>query len=302
MVLSSVILPNLQGERLDRALVFLFPEYSRSQIQKWIRQGLASLDGALVSKIRQPVITGQKVLIHAELPKRENWAPQNLDLKIVYEDDSILVINKPAGLTVHPGAGQPDHTLANALLYYAPELAKVPRYGIVHRLDKNTSGLLLVARTLEAHTSLVKMMQQRAISRGYEAVVNGAVLSGGKLETKMGRHPTHRTKMAVLARGKEAITHYRVIERFRRHTHLAITLETGRTHQIRVHMAHLGYPLVGDSVYGGGHKTLIHCKRQALHAKKLSFLHPINQKRYTLECSLPEDMQKLLELLRENAA
>lgn len=309
VVLSGVILPKLQGQRLDQALACLFPGYSRAQLQKWIKQGGVFLDELAITKIRQKVIAGQSVLIRAELPEKENWAPQNLGLDLVYEDDSVLVVNKPAGLTVHPGGGQPDNTLVNALLYHFSELSKIPRAGIVHRLDKNTSGILVVARTLESYTFLVKTIQQRDITREYEGIVNGRVLFSGKIETKMGRHPTQRTKMAVLEQGKEAITHYRVIERFRKHTYLSVTLATGRTHQIRVHMAYLGHPLVGDSVYGGKvilpkdpsrelRETLTHFKRQALHAKKLSFAHPSNQKRYTLECPLPEDMVSLLEALR----
>lgn len=295
-VLSRVVLPALQGERLDRTLARLFPEYSRAQLQRWVKQGAVFLNDEPVIQVRYPVVPGQRITIAAEPTERENWSPQNLTLNIVYQDDALLVINKPAGLTVHPGAGQPDNTLVNGLLHYAPELSVVSRAGIVHRLDKNTSGLLVVARTLEAHAYLVKALQERTVTRTYEAIVQGLVLSGGTIETNMGRHPVARTKMAVVERGKQAITHYRVIQRFKRHTHLRVTLETGRTHQIRVHVAHLGHPLVGDSLYGG--KPLGEFKRQALHAQSLSLVHPTDGKRYTWECLLPEDMLCLLEALQ----
>lgn len=291
--LSAFIPSTLQGVRLDRALVQLFPAYSRARLQAWVKQGVVSVNGTLVIKPKQAVFPEQKILITGELPKQESWLPQCLDLTIVYEDASILVVNKPAGLTVHPGAGQPDHTLVNALLHYAPELNLVPRAGIVHRLDKNTSGLLVVARTLEAHAVLVRDLQNRAVTRVYEAIAHGILTSNGHIRTQIGRHPKSRIKMAVVERGKPAITHYEVMERFKKHTHVRVTLETGRTHQIRVHMAHLGHPLAGDNQYGGHGFT-----RQALHAKKLALIHPIHQKPHVWECSLPEDMQQFMTLLR----
>lgn len=291
-----IIPATLQGMRLDRALAQLFPNYSRAQLQNWIKQGSVSINGLSVIKPKHMVLKDQWVQLDLEFPKQASWLPQCLDLNILYEDPHILIVNKPAGLTVHPGAGQPDHTLVNALLHYAPELNLVPRAGIVHRLDKNTSGLLVIARTLEAHAALVQNLQNRTVTRVYEAIVQGVLTHHGHIHTQIGRHPKFRTKMAVVARGKPAITHYEVIEQFKKHTYVRVTLETGRTHQIRVHMAHLGHPLAGDSQYGGHGFT-----RQALHAKKLALMHPIFQKPSVWECPLPEDMQHFLTLLRSTS-
>jgi len=309
--LDGTIIPELTGLRLDQALAKLFPQYSRALLKSWICDGCVTINNQVCTKPREKVIVDQKIKIEATLKVNEHWAAQSLPLNIIYEDEALLIINKPAGMVVHPGAGVPDNTLANALLGHAPELATVPRSGIIHRLDKNTSGLLVIARNLESHHALVKQMKERSIRREYEAIVNGIMIAGGTVEADMGRHPIHRTKMAVVSEGRQAITHYRVLERFRAHTHIRVRLETGRTHQIRVHMAHIRYPIVGDPTYGKTSipsklsepliQSLLEFKRQALHAAELSLTHPMTEERLTWQAPLPEDISNLLKLLRGDA-
>lgn len=306
--LQGTIPTELAGARLDQALAKLFPQYSRSQLQTWIRTGAVTTDDQVQTQPRQKVVADQKIKINATLTVTAHWEAQPIALDVIYEDEALLVINKPAGLVVHPGAGVPNSTLANALLHYAPELATVPRSGIIHRLDKDTSGLLVIARNLESHHALTQQMKQRAITREYQAIVNGVMVAGGHVDAPMGRHPIQRTKMAVVATGRTAVSHYRVIERFRAHTHIHVKLETGRTHQIRVHMAHIHYPLVGDPIYGKKgmpaqltapvREALQAFKRQALHAAALSLIHPFSGQATSWHAPLPQDMSDLLALLR----
>jgi len=309
--LETTVPETLNGHRFDQALVNLFPQYSRSQHQQWIKNGQTTLNGQQ-HRPRDKVQTGQTVTINASLENESSWAAQNIPLNIVYEDEHLIVIDKPAGLIVHPGAGNPDQTLVNALLYYDPKLAHLPRAGIIHRLDKDTTGLLVVARSLEAHNALTKAMQDREIKREYEAIVQGVMVAGGDIEAPIGRHPTKRTQMAVTQAGKPAITHYRVLQRFHAHTHIRIQLETGRTHQIRVHFQHSNYPLVGDKTYikrvkipagitDNLKQALKTFPRQALHAIALSLSHPISGKVLTWESPLPTDMCELIVALQEDA-
>ncbi|OYD24753.1 23S rRNA pseudouridine(1911/1915/1917) synthase RluD [Oceanimonas baumannii] len=307
--LNGVVADHQYGQRLDQALAEMFPDYSRSRIKTWIQQELVQIDGAVVSKPREKVLPGQQVVVTAELADEVRFEPQAIELNIVYEDDDILVINKLAGLVVHPGAGTPDGTLLNALLHHCPEIAEVPRAGIVHRLDKDTTGLMVVAKTIPAQTHLVTALQARHITREYEAVAIGHMTAGGTVDANIGRHPTQRIQMAVVPSGKPAVTHYRVMEKFRAHTRLRVRLETGRTHQIRVHMAYLKHPLVGDPVYGGRLKPpraaepelmdfLRSFKRQALHAVMLRLEHPISGELMEWHAPIPDDMVKLVEVLR----
>ena len=313
--MSAEIPIELAGSRLDQALASLFPDYSRARLQRWIKDGHVTVDGKKL-RPRDVVHGGEQVDLIVELVEETNWVPQPLPLNIVYEDEAVIVINKPAGLVVHPGAGNQHSTLSNALLYHAPELESVPRAGIVHRIDKDTTGLLVVARTLVAQKSLVDQLQARAFDRHYQALAMGVMTAGGTVDAPIGRHPINRTRQAVVtiegsSKGKEAITHYRVAERFRAHTLLDVKLETGRTHQIRVHMAHINYPLVGDPVYGGRlrippgatpelDKALHSFKRQALHAASLGFEHPLTGEEVRWEAPLPEDMQQLLTACRND--
>jgi 23S rRNA pseudouridine1911/1915/1917 synthase len=299
--------PEQSGLRLDQALAVLLPDYSRSRLKAWIESGEVLVDGA-VRRPRDKVSGGEIVAIATAVPEETQAVAQEIPLTLAHEDRHVFVVNKPAGLVVHPGAGNPDQTLQNALLALDPKLAALPRAGIVHRLDKDTSGLLIVARTLPAHTALVRLLEERAIHREYEAVCRGVMTAGGTVDAPIERHPTDRVRMAVRDGGREAVTHYRVIERFRAHTHVRVTLETGRTHQIRVHLAHAGFPIVGDRVYGGRlalpkgateelRTALRTFPRQALHAARLEFPHPVT--RGTVECTapLPEDMRELLRVL-----
>ena len=313
ITLTNTIPETLSGLRLDVALSQLFPDYSRNLIQQWIREGYVQVDGVCVQKPRHPTTTNQTIMITAEIVEQTEWIAQPLSLDIVFEDDSIIVINKPVGLVVHPGAGNPDLTLVNALLHHSSELAHIPRAGIIHRLDKETSGLLVVAKTPQAHHFLIKQMQAREIEREYRAVIHGYLISGGTIDLPMGRHASIRTKMAVKETGKPAITHYRVLEHFREHTLLSVKLETGRTHQIRVHFSHYNYPLVGDPLYGkrgqyqypelttDAQAALNSFKHQALHAYKLTLTHPVTHKRVTFKAPIPDDMNQLIEALREDA-
>jgi len=303
--------PAAAGERFDVALAAALPQYSRARLQRWIGAGEVLLEGRQVLA-RQRLAGGERVRVRAEFSADERVAPELIALDIVHEDEALLVINKPAGLVVHPGAGNPAHTLQNALLAHDAALASVPRAGLVHRLDKDTSGLLVVARTPETHLQLVSMLQRREIRREYLALVLGKPTSGGTIDEPIGRHRSVRTRMAVRRDGREAVTHFRIEERFRAHTLLRVQLETGRTHQIRVHLAHIGFPIVGDGVYGGRRRliagadeamraALAAFRRQALHAQRLSFDHPATGKHHTFEAPLPEDLSALLEALTEDA-
>ncbi|HGP0595080.1 TPA: 23S rRNA pseudouridine(1911/1915/1917) synthase RluD [Pseudomonas aeruginosa] len=300
----------LGGQRLDQIAAQLFPEHSRSRLAGWIKDGRLTVDGAVL-RPRDIVHSGAQLVLEAEQEAQGEWLAQDIELEIVYEDEHILVIDKPAGLVVHPAAGHQDGTLLNALLYHVPDIANVPRAGIVHRLDKDTTGLMVVAKTLEAHTKLVAQLQARSVSRIYEAIVIGVITSGGTIDAPIGRHGVQRQKMAVVDAGKVAVSHYRVLDRFRAHTHTRVKLETGRTHQIRVHMSHIGYPLVGDPVYGGRFRippvasqtlvqTLREFPRQALHARFLELDHPATGVRMKWESPLPEDFLWLLSLLRQD--
>ena len=299
LALTLTVATHLSGRRLDQALTELLPEYSRSRIQTWIDDGQVLLDGA-PAKPKQKVWGGEVLsvvpLVH---PSEVGAAPEDIPLDIVYEDESILVLNKPAGLVVHPGSGNWSGTLLNALLHHAPQLKQVPRAGIVHRLDKDTSGLMVVAKTLQAQTDLVRQLQARSVSRIYLAVVEGDARAEGSVDAPIGRHPRDRVKMAVVERGKPAVTHFRVLERLPRCTLVECRLETGRTHQIRVHMQSIGHPLVGDPVYGArGERKLFH--RQALHATRLALAHPETGERMEWEAPMPQDMRELLEVLRQS--
>ena len=301
------------GRRLDQALAELFPDYSRSRLTAWIKSGDILLDGAVVLP-RQIVRGGESVELRAQPTQEVALAPEAIALDIRYEDADVLVVNKPAGLTVHPGAGQPAGTLQNALLHFDAKLALIPRAGIVHRLDKDTSGVMVVARSLRAHTALVAALQARDVHRQYLAVVCGPMIAGGSVDAPIGRHPRERLRQAVVAEpsGKPAVTHYRVRERFRAHTLIECRLETGRTHQIRVHLAHVRHALVGDQTYGGGLKlpkgasaelttALRAFRRQALHAEKLEFAHPASGKTISVAAELPADLVSLLAALRADS-
>lgn len=285
------------GLRLDQALQRLLPECSRNRLQIWIREKRVWQNGAPAIAKRR--VWGGEIIRVAPMPTAETLAhlPEDIPLDIVHEDVSLLVVNKPPGLVVHPGSGNWRGTLLNALLKHSPVLAEIPRAGIVHRLDKDTSGLLVVAKTLEAQTSLVQQLQARSVKREYLALVHGKVARDGLIEAPIGRHPHARTRMAVVARGKPALTRYRVMERFAHCTLLHCQLETGRTHQIRVHMQSAGHPLVGDPVYSAKMKTPAF-SRQALHAFKLSLLHPKTQKTLHWQAEVPQDFQQLLDALR----
>lgn len=311
IVLKSFVPTDLVGARLDQTLAKLFPDYSRSQLQHWIRAGNVTVDGKQKMQIREKVRANQVIEIVAQLEPTERWIPQSIPLDVLYEDEALLVVNKPAGLVVHPGAGVPDKTLVNALLHYDPNLAVIPRAGIIHRLDKDTSGLLVIARTLTAHHALIKAMKARQITREYEAIVKGVLISGKTIDAPIGRHPIHRTRMAVMESGRQAVTHFRVIKRYRAHTHVRVQLETGRTHQIRVHMMHIHHPLVGDPVYGSHigipaylseslKATLKAFHRQALHAVTLQLSHPSSHRRMEWQAPLPKDMANLIKSLEED--
>ncbi|WP_226704095.1 23S rRNA pseudouridine(1911/1915/1917) synthase RluD [Microbulbifer elongatus] len=301
------------GQRFDQIAADLIPDYSRARLQAWIKGGQLTVDGRS-GKPKDKLFGGEQLQLRAELEPQGEWQPQPMDLEIVYEDDSLLVVNKPAGLVVHPAAGNPDGTLLNGLLAHCAGQQNIPRAGIVHRLDKDTSGLMVVAKTLQAQADLVDQLKARTVSRQYDAIVQGTLSGGGTVDAPMGRHRTHRLKMAVLPNAgmggaKEAITHYRLQERFRGHTLVRCQLETGRTHQIRVHMAHIRHPLVGDPLYGGRNKlptgaepalveALQQFPRQALHAAELALIHPATGEPMHWSAPMPEDMLQLLELMR----
>ncbi len=289
--LAGTIQAELSGCRVDQALAQLFPEYSRERLKSWLLAGHCQVNGNIL-RPKDKVAGGEQVVINAAVENAIEWQAEDLPLEIIYADEDLIVINKPVGMVVHPAAGNRAGTLVNALLNYAPELSQVPRAGVVHRLDKDTSGLLVIARNLTAHTSLVEQLQARTISRIYETVVHGIFLAGSTINQPIGRHLHDRKKMAVVGDGKPAITHYRVLTRFPKHTHLQVQLETGRTHQIRVHMAFVKHPIVGDRVYAG--RIQHNFPRQALHARRLSLVHPRTGEEMTWEAALPTDMQQLL--------
>ena len=300
------------GRRFDAVLADLFPEYSRSRLAAWIKSGDALLAGQ-AARPRDPVRGGETVTLAAVAEVQTEAVPEDIPLDILYEDADLFVLDKPAGLVVHPGAGNPDGTLVNALLFRDPALAALPRAGIVHRLDKDTSGVMVVARTLEAQTALVEQLSARQVHRQYLAVVVGALVSGGTANAPIDRHPRDRLKMTVREDGRDAITHYRLRERFRAHTALECRLETGRTHQIRVHMAHLRHPIVGDPLYGGPLKLpkgatealaaeLRGFKRQALHAETLEFAHPVSGEPVRATAPVPADLKRLMDVMREDTA
>lgn len=306
---TQIVPMDMGHKRLDQIAASLFPDYSRSRIQQWIKDGQLTVNGQ-VSKPKDKLIGGETLGLDAIIEANEYWAAEPVELNIVYEDEQIIVLDKPAGLVVHPGAGTPSGTVLNGLLYRYPELASVPRAGIVHRLDKDTTGLMVVARTLAAQTALAAQLQDRSMGREYYALCMGVMTGGGTIDEPIDRHPKIRTKMAVAPEGmgKEAITHYRVVQRFRNHTLVRCKLETGRTHQIRVHLSHIGYPLVGDQQYAGrsrlpkgvSHEVLQQLKtfkRQALHAGYLELIHPASQELVCWEADLPEDFVALLDAL-----
>ena len=301
------------GQRIDQVAADVFSDFSRARLQGWIRGGQLRVNGHLC-KPKDRLLGGELIELNVIIEPEKRWQVQPIPLEVVYADSHIVVINKPAGLVVHPGAGVADGTLLNALLYHFPELINLPRAGIVHRLDKETSGLMVVARSIIAHTALVQQLQNRTIGREYEAVVMGCLTGGGLVNKPIGRHPVNRLKMAVLennVKAKEAVTHYRLLQRFSRYTHIACRLETGRTHQIRVHMAHMQHPLVGDPVYRGRQRWLAGTpddlkqvlqafKRQALHAKRLTLKHPESGEELSWQIALPDDMQQLLVALKSS--
>ncbi len=314
LILQFIITEKEAGLRLDQALSQLCSDYSRAQWQDWIKEGAICIDGELIPKTRHKVQSGQIIDVNATTIDQGEWQAQEIPLDIVYEDEDLLVINKPVGLVVHPGAGNPDLTLVNALLHYDPALKHIPRAGVVHRLDKDTSGLLVIARTLSSHNYLSKAISERALVREYQAIIHGELISGGTVDAPIDRHSTQRVKMAVKSGGRDAVTHYRLLKKFPNFTHIKCELETGRTHQIRVHMAHIGHPIVGDSLYGyarlnvPGKMTqalrdyIQHFPRQALHAWRLGMIHPSTQAEMQWEVPLPKDMQELLKYITQESS
>jgi 23S rRNA pseudouridine1911/1915/1917 synthase len=310
--LEIVVPLTAAGNRLDQLLAEQCPDYSRSRLQHWIKTGRVSLDGHSC-RPRDKLRGGERIQVWPELEIEVTDQGESMPLEILFEDDSLLVVNKPAGLVMHPAAGNPQGTLLNGLLAHYPPLAQIPRAGIVHRLDKETSGLLVVAKTLTAQNALVRQLQSRSVTREYRAVTQGVMTAGGAVDAPIGRHPVNRLRMTVINSGKPALTHYRVLQRYPAHTYIKVNLETGRTHQIRVHMAHIHFPLVGDPLYGGRLKlppgagqalieTLRGFRRQALHAMRLSLRHPESGESLSWEAPLPADMKRLLAALEEDAA
>jgi len=307
--LNSEISPELSGKRLDQALAILFPQHSRSRLKEWIEKGQVQVNGAL-KRPRDKVLEGDTVSINAEIEANTEWGGEDLPLDIIYEDEEILVINKSANVVVHPAVGNRAGTLVNALLHRLPGLNQIPRAGVVHRLDKDTTGLMVVAKTLTAQTKLVSQLQARTVKRIYETLVYGVLTAGGTVSEPIGRHPRDRTRMGVCESGKPSITHYRIIEKFKHFSHLKVQLETGRTHQIRVHMAYIQHPVIGDRVYGSLRlppkasetlqQALRNFPRQALHARSLGLIHPVTGGEMNWEVPLPQDMQDLIEVLRNS--
>ncbi|HFD12522.1 MAG TPA: 23S rRNA pseudouridine(1911/1915/1917) synthase RluD [Crenotrichaceae bacterium] len=301
----------LAGKRLDQALAILFPEYSRSRLKLWVENGRILIDGTQW-RPRDKVKSGEQIAVNPELEPSSTVEAEHIPLNIVYEDEQILVLNKPAGLVVHPAAGNWQGTLQNGLLYYDQTLSGIPRAGIVHRLDKDTSGLMVVARTLQAHHALVCQLQEKTVYREYHALSFGEMISGSTIDQAIGRHPTDRKRYTVREEGKPAVTHYRVLEKFKHYTLVKVMLETGRTHQIRVHLSHIGFPLVGDPVYKGRvqypkgasdtlKQALQQFKRQALHAAKLGLVHPQTGEDLCWEAPIPDDLQQLIQVIRSAA-
>lgn len=308
--LTAKIPEEMAGMRLDQCLAEIFPDYSRSKLQTWIKAGRVSINGNQL-KTKDKIDGGEQVQLDAEAEQVLEDEAEDIPLDIVFEDNSILIVNKPVGLVVHPAVGHWQGTLVNALLNHVPSLKSLPRAGIVHRLDKDTSGLLMVAKTLQAHHSLSSQLQERTITREYLALVKGWMTAGGTIDEPLGRHPNDRKRHTVREDGKHAVTHYRLEERFKRHTLVRVKLETGRTHQIRVHMAYIRYPLVGDMVYGGRFQMPANCsekleevlrafKRQALHATRLGLQHPETGKYCEWELAIPEDMEELINVLKQD--
>jgi len=308
--LSAEVPFEMAGMRLDQVLAELFTDYSRSKLQTWVKAGRVQVNG-LALKPKDKLVGGETIALDAEAEIVVIAEPEPIPLEILFEDESLLIVNKPAGLVVHPAVGNWNGTLLNALLNHDPNLETLPRAGIVHRIDKETSGLLMIAKTLQAHNSLTQQLQDRNITREYLAITRGRMTAGGTVDEPIGRHPTDRKRFAVRENGKVAVTHYRVGQRFTRHTLVQVKLETGRTHQIRVHMAHIRFPLLGDQVYGGRfqmppdcserlEKELRSFKRQALHAAKLGLQHPVTDEYLEWEQPMPDDMTRLLDALAEN--
>jgi 23S rRNA pseudouridine1911/1915/1917 synthase len=300
----------LSGVRFDQVLSELMPDYSRSRLQQWIKLGHVTVNQQAL-KSKEKVKVNDLIEVKAELESQGEWVAEDIPLDIVYQDDEILIINKPLNMVVHPAPGNYSGTLVNALLHHFPGIESVPRAGIVHRLDKDTTGLMVVAKTLTAHAHIVDQLQSREMGREYEAITAGVMTGGGTVNEPIARSPKNRKKMAVNLFGKHAVTHYRVIDKFAAHTHIRVKLETGRTHQIRVHMSHIKYPLIGDTTYGGrlripasvtesAKEALRQFGRQALHAKKLTLVHPKTGETMSWEVDLPEDMQGLLDILNES--
>jgi len=313
LILNAQISEKAQGQRLDQALASLFTDYSRSRLQIWIKKGKVTLNGEIVTKPREKVFGLEEVVLTVELEPEVSWQAEDIDINIVYEDDDIIVVNKAAGMVVHPAAGNWDGTLVNALLNHHAKLEHLPRAGIVHRLDKDTTGLMVVAKTLQAHAHLVNQLQLRKVNRQYLCLANGAITAGSTVDQPIARHPVKRKLMAVVKSGKYAVTHYRVEQRFKNYTFLRVKLETGRTHQIRVHMAWIKHSLVGDPVYGGrlglppkASDELITMlrtfNRQALHATELGLIHPKSLEAIQWQADIPEDMALLLQTLNNDAS
>ena len=308
MEMLQILIPiRLIGERIDAALAEMLPDFSRSKVTQWIKSGDALINEKTF-KPKDKVKGGEIVYLTLNQKKNNDWAPEKIPLDIVFEDDDIIVINKQYGLVTHPGAGNWNGTLANALLYYDSSLSLLDRAGIVHRLDKNTSGLMVIARNEKSQKYLVEQLQSHSVEREYSALVYGHMIAGGSIDEPIGRDPKDRIKQAILSSGKTALTHYRIIDRFKSHTHVKAILETGRTHQIRVHLSHIGHSLIGDPMYGGRvrfpkkadevlKQELFNFKRQALHSKKLSLIHPSSGESMSWKAPLPDDMMKLLNIL-----
>ena len=305
--LKIIIPERMTGQRLDVALSEMLPDYSRSKITDWIKSGEALINDKTF-KPKDKVNGSEMVELTISQKQNNDWLGEDIPLKVVFEDEDIIVLNKAVGIVTHPGAGNWSGTLANALLYYEPKLATLDRAGIVHRLDKNTSGLMVVARNEKSQKYLVEQLQTHSVSREYSAIVYGHMVAGGTIDNPINRDTKDRVKQAVSSHGKEAITHYRVIHRYQNHTHVKAILETGRTHQIRVHLSHIGHPLIGDTMYGGKvrfprkadailKEALVSFKRQALHARKLTLTHPISGELMSWKAPLPEDMLVLLDVL-----
>ena len=305
--LEIVIPEKFKGKRLDLALSKLFPEHSRSRIQSWIKAGEVEVNNSKY-KQRNVVNSGDIIKINTTLKSIDKHQAEHISLDVIHEDKAIIILNKPAGLVVHPGAGNQKHTLVNALLHFDEKLDVLPRAGIIHRLDKDTTGIMIIARTIESYTYLVNELQERNIKRNYKAIICGQLVAGGVIENKIGRHPVHRTKMAVTDKGKLATTHYRIIKKFQHYTYLDIQLGTGRTHQIRVHMNNEKHPIIGDPLYGKNtfikkginaslREFIKNFKRQALHAYNLEFTHPVSKKIISLNAELPDDMNNLIKIL-----